>query len=53
MMPRDTETPRNLKVVPPADPPEGNQQGEVFKPTNSFFPLKEQLEQPLLILEII
>jgi len=29
MMYRDTETPRNLKVVPPANPPEGNQQEEV------------------------
>jgi len=29
MMHRNTETPRNLKVVPPANPPEGNQQEEV------------------------
>jgi len=25
----NTETPRNLKVVPPANPPDGNQQEEV------------------------
>ena len=38
MMLRDTETPRNLKVVQPANPPEGNQQEEVVQTYKLLLP---------------
>jgi len=37
-MHRNSETPRNLKVVPPANPPEGNQQEEVVQTYKLLLP---------------